>query len=353
MKPRTFAALAGVTAAAVIAAGIGISTKTGTTALTPGTEPAFPALAEAVNDASRIEVQTASDKFSLSRKGEIWGLDQKDGYPAAFDKVKSAIVGVANFKLIERKTADPERYARLDLGSPEGKDAKSKKLVFRNEKGEVLADVLLGKINANLFGAGGSGTYIRRGDDKETWLARGQVTIGDGPINWVVREIVDYGQEHIRHVSIRDPDRSEFVIAKGNKSDKNFKLLDLPEGRKMKKDDEANPLGGVMWKMQFDDVKKAASQEWPENPWIAEYTAWDGFKVRIEVYRIGEDHWGRFKASLDDEAEPETREKAGKIVDEINSRVSGWSYMLTAGDSEKLTSKMEEYLADPEAKKDS
>ena len=353
MKPRTFAAVAGVTAIAVIAAGIGISTRPETTSLTPGTEPAFPKLAEAVNDVSRIEVQTAGGKFSLSRKGEVWGLDQKDSYPAAFEKVKSAIVGVANLKLIERKTSDPERYARLDLGAPEGKDAKSKNLVFRNEKDEVLADALLGKVNANLFGAGGSGSYIRRGDDKETWLARGQVTIGDEPINWVVREIVNYGQEHIRRVSIRDPDRSEFVIAKGDKSDKNFKLLDIPEGRKMKKDDEANPLGGVMWKMQFDDVRKAGGQEWPENPWIAEYSAWDGFKIRIEVYRIGEDHWGRFKASLDDEAGPDTREKAGKIVEEINARVAGWSYMLTAGDSEKLTSRMEEYLADPEAKKDS
>lgn len=353
MKPRTFAAVAGVTAIAVVAAGIGISTRTGTTSLTPGIEPAFPSLAEAVNDVGRIEVQTADGKFSLSRKGEVWGLDQKDGYPAAFDKVKSAIVGIANFKLIERKTADSERYARLDLGPPEGKDAKSKKLVLRNGKGEVLADALLGKINANLFGAGGSGTYIRRGDEAETWLVRGQVTIGDKPINWVVREIVDYGKEHVRRVWLRDRDRAEFVIAKDARGDKNFRLLDIPEGRKIKNDDEADPLGGVMWKMQFDDVRKAADQEWPENPWIAEYSTWDGFKVRIEVMRTGEDHWGRFKASLDDEATPETREKATRIVDEINARVAGWSYMLTAGDSEKLTSTMDEYLDQPKTEKES
>ncbi len=353
MNRRTFAVLAGLTAVAVVAAGIGVSTRTATTALTPGTEPAFPALAEAVNDIARIDVTTPDGRFSLSRTAERWGLDQKDSYPAAFDKVKSAIVAVADLKLIEPKTSDPERYARLDLGPPGEGDSGSRRLVFRTAGGKTLADVLIGRANPELFGADGAGTYIRRGEEAGTWLARGEVAVGEEPLDWVGREIVDYGQEHIRRVSLRNPGGETFAIARNARGDRNFALLDIPAGRRMKNDDEANPLGGVLWKMQFDDVRAAAGQDWPAARWIARYSAWDGFRVRIEVAKIGEDHWGRFRASVDEGTEPDKREAARKTADGINARVAGWSYMLTAGDSEKLTSRIEEYLADPKADRDS
>ena len=349
MKPATFYVFAGLTAAAVAAAAAAVSGKLQTTSLTAGTEAAFPDLAGRVNDAARIEVRTAKGEFTLTRDGDRWGVDQKDGYPAAFEKVKSAIVGVANFKLIERKTADPERYVRLELEPPTGPEAKSRKLVFATGTGDVLADVVVGKLNADLFGAGGAGTYIRRADEKETWLVRGEIRIGAEPIDWMERQIVDYGQEHVRRVSILQPDGDRFIVAKDKEEDKNFRLLDLPEGRKMKNDDEANPLGGVMWRMMLDDVKAAENQEWPSEIWTAHYTVWNGFTVRIDVAKFGDDHWGRFSAAVDDSVtDPEARKTAKKAVDEINARVKGWSYMLTAGDSEKLTSKMEDYLDDPD-----
>lgn len=351
MTPRTFYTVAGLTAVAVVAAGISVSMQTETTSLTAGTDPAFPKLADGVNAVAKIEVANAKNAFSITRDGDRWGLDQKDGYTVEFEKVKAAIVNVANFKLIERKTADPERYVRLELEGIGAPEAKSKRLVFKDDKGGVLADVMVGKLNANLFGSGGAGTYIRRGDETETWLARGQVTVGEEPNNWMVRQIVNYGQELVRRVSIQDPDGKTFVIEKDKKADKNFKLLDIPEGRKIKNDDEANPLGGVMWRMMLDDVKADANYAWPEKTWVAHYTVWDGYTVRIEVVRDGEDHWGRFAATVDDAVtDAEARKKAQAAVDEINARVKGWTYMLTAGDSEKLTSKFEDYLADPAKK---
>jgi hypothetical protein len=42
------------------------------------------------------------------------------------------------------------------------------------------------------------------------------------------------------------------------------------------------------------------------------------------------------------------RKAAEQTVKEINERTAGWSYMLTAGDSEKLTFGIEEYLAKPD-----
>lgn len=347
MKPATFYAFAGLTAAVVVAAAVAVTSQTGTTSLTPGTEPAFPKLAGNVNDVAKIELQTPKETFSISRDGETWGLDQKDGYKVEFDKVKAAIVGLSNFKLVEEKTSDPDRYARLDLQNPDKPDAKSTHIVLKDEKGNVLANTVVGKVNGNLFGSGGAGTYIRRGDDKTTWLARGQVALGDNPNMWMERHIVNYGQEKVKEVTVEHPDGAKVHIYKEKPEDQNFVLTDIPEGRKIKSEGEANPLGGVMWRMMFDDVKLASKQDWPDKTWVDRYTIWDGVTVRIEVAKIGEDYWGRFSAKVADDVADDKREAAQKIADEINERTKGWTYMLTAGDAEKLTAKIDFYLADP------
>ena len=127
MKPGTFYAFAGLTAAAVVAAGVAVSTQTEITSLTAGTDPAFPKLSENVNNVAKIEIRNANSEFSMTLTGDNWGLDQKDGYRVEFQKVKAAIVNLSNFKLIEKKTADATRYERLELNDPSDEKAKSRK----------------------------------------------------------------------------------------------------------------------------------------------------------------------------------------------------------------------------------
>ncbi len=348
MKPGTFYAFAGLTAAAVVAAGVAVSTQTEITSLTAGTDPAFSKLSENVNNVAKIEIRNAKSEFSMTLKGDNWGLDQKDGYRVEFQKVKAAIVNLSNFKLIEKKTADAARYERLELNDPSDEKAKSRKVVLKDAKGSVLADVVIGKRNPNLFGTGGAGTYIRRAEEKATWLARGQVELGEEANNWMARQIVNYGQEKVRKVVVANPEGAEIILAKADVKAPNFKIENLPEGRAIKNKDEADPLAGVMWRMMFDDVQKAEKQEWPAKPWVAHYTLWDGYTVRIETAKFGDDFWGRLSAEVDPSVtDAKKKAAAEKSVAEINQRTRGWTYMLTAGDSEKLVSKMVDYLAKP------
>ena len=167
----------------------------------------------------------------------------------------------------------------------------------------------------------------------------------------MLRTILNYGQEKVKRAVIIHPDGTSFAISKKTEKNKNFTLENIPAGRKMKNSDEANPLAGVMWRMMFDDVKKADKQKWPEKPWVAYYTTWDGFTVKIETAKIGKEFWGRFSAKVDKSiADADQRKAAGQAVRDINSQTSGWTYLLTAGDSEKLTFPIEEYLAKPKKK---
>lgn len=345
MKPANFYAFAGLTAVAVVAAGVAVSMRPETTNVNPGTQPAFPKLASHINDVTKIEIQDAKHKFSISRVGDRWGMDQKDGYPVQYDKVRSVIISAADFKLVDQKTSDPSRYKRLDLGPPDAPKAKSKKIVFLDAKGNVLASAVIGKQRPSLFGTAGSGTYIRRAGEKATWLVRGDITIGARPSDWMVKEIVNYGQEKVRKVVLHEPDGKSFSISKNKQSDQNFVVDDMPHGYKMKSDDKANPLGGVTWRLLYDDVTAAKKQAWPKKQWVDDYTTWAGFTIRIDIAKIGDNYWGRFHATVDkDVTDPKKKAAAQKDVDKINGLVTGWSYQLTAGDSEKLVSKKTDYI---------
>ncbi|PPR10144.1 MAG: hypothetical protein CFH41_01878 [Alphaproteobacteria bacterium MarineAlpha11_Bin1] len=346
MRPSTFYGFAGISAIAVVAAVLSVSMKSDTISLTPGTEPAFPKLVEGVNQVVKIEIKNSKGSFSITRDGNNWGMDQKEGYMVEFEKVKSAIVNLSEFKLIEKKTSDPERYIRLEVDPPNSPESKGREIQLKDSKGITLASAIIGKLNPNLFGSGGAGTYIRRNGETASWLVRGQVELGEEPNNWMLRTIVNYGQETVKRVVIVHPDGRSFTISKATKKQKNFTLQNIPTGRKIKNPDEANPLAGVMWRMMFDDVKKADNQKWPEKSWVAYFTTWQGFTVKIETAKFGEDFWGRISATVDDViADPEKRTAAGLAARKINEKTSGWTYMLTAGDSEKLTFPIEEYLA--------
>ena len=346
MKPSTFYGFAGITAVTVVAAAVVVSMQTDTISLTAGTEPAFPKLVEGVNAVAKIEIKNAKGSFSITRDGKSWGMDQKEGYPVEFEKVKSAIVNLSEFKLIERKTSDPERYFRLEVGTPNSPESKGREITLMDTKGVVLASAVIGKLNPNLFGSGGAGTYIRRKSEKESWLVRGQVELGEEPNNWMLRTIVNYGQEKVKRTTIIHPNGKSFTISKASEKAKNFVLENIPSGRKLKNPDEVNPLGGVMWRMMFDDVKKASQQQWPEKHWVAHFTTWEGFTVKIQTAKFGEDYWGRFSAEVDKDVTDAVKRKAiARTVKEINQRTEGWTYMLTAGDSEKLTFPVGEYLS--------
>ena len=100
-----------------------------------------------------------------------------------------------------------------------------------------------------------------------------------------------------------------------------------------------------MWRMMFDDVKKAGQQKWPDKQWTAYYSTWSGVKVKIQTAKVDGEFWGRFSAKIDEGVTDEAKKNtASQIAKEINQRTANWSYKLTDGDSEKLTFPVDEYL---------
>lgn len=346
MKPRSFLALAALTLVVVIAAVVSVLDRRSLTTIPSDGDHAFGRLAKDLNAAAAIEITSSAAEFTIVKTAEGWGMKDRANYPVHFEKVKGALVGLAELTLLEAKTSDPARYERLQVEEPESAESNAVRFAVKDAEGGVIASGVIGKPNPSLFGDTGGGTYLRRDDEAQSWLAKGEVRLGRTLNDWLVRDIVNVQAEDVKRAVIRQPDGAEIVVRKDRKDDKTFELEGVPEGRKLKDSGEGKNLAGGLWRLSFEDVKPADEVPYPERFNLAEYETFDGLKVRVEMTVVDGDVWGRFSASAE-AASGEEAADVKKRANAINARAEGWIYRLSPGEGERLTTKIEDILEKP------
>lgn len=372
MTQRAFIILAVVTLVVTVAAVVASLDRREPTSMRVEGEPAFPELVRALNDAAEIVIKRHDGQFTVKRSSSgTWSLAKKSGYPVPFDKVKSALVGLSELKLLEPKTNDPARYDRLEVEDVTVKDAKSRAVTVKDGGGKVLAATVLGKSNANLFGSGKGGTYLRRGDDARVWLAEGEIELGATARDWLNKVIIDVAGKKIRSFVLVQPDGARLTAAKPKQKDEDYSVENIPAGRKLDGAQAANRLATALNKLELEDVKPVAQIAWPKERYRAEYTTYDGLTVKVELAKIQEEKWATFSAKAgpasvpavapvpeannkddgakDAKSKPKPKPKDAKTqAKEINDQVNGWAYRLANFDADKITTKISEVLAKPE-----
>ena len=62
----------------------------------------FPELAGQIESVNHISIENYAGSVNLTQIDDFWTIDEFDGYPALPDKVKSAVLGAADLKGIDR-----------------------------------------------------------------------------------------------------------------------------------------------------------------------------------------------------------------------------------------------------------
>ena len=115
MKTGTITILGAATV--LVAAGAwyaSTSRAAGNTAI-PRDTPLLPALQEAINDVASVAVTTADGTVTLERGEGGWTLAEKAGYAARADRVRTLLFELRDARVLEQKTANPDRFTRLGL----------------------------------------------------------------------------------------------------------------------------------------------------------------------------------------------------------------------------------------------
>ncbi len=314
MSPKSFLALLVLTLASIGLAGYSLATRDVPEADVAIDRPLLPDLADRLDQVATIEVRTANRSMTARRQGDEWVVVEKDNYPADPEKVRRLVLGLAEMRILEAKTRDPERLARLELEPVDKKDAKSREVTLRTSDGTVLAKVVVGKRKYSLFGPGKSGSYVRLADSNQAWLVDRSIEVPEEPLDWFDRTILSLPSKQVAEVVLRAGSPEALHIRRSAGDPEHFELVELPEGRRADPS-KLSQLAGTLGSISMLDVRPEKEKPLPEDAPKARFASFDGLEIEVTVGLFGEgdkqEYWLRFEPRKG-AARPRPGETAGK-----------------------------------------
>lgn len=344
----------------------------------------LPDLTDHLDDIDEVLVDGAGQKrlVSLERTDDGWTVSELDGYQADRGKVNSLLIALADARIVEEKTADPEFHSKLGVEDIAGADAAG------IEVGLVAGD---GSRYSVVLGSTYSGgqRYARIADNDLSVLIDQDPNVAKDPADWVVPEIIDVAGDRIQRVEISHADGEHVVLHKEARGATNFTVDDIPEGRELQYAGVGNATGNLLQHLRLDAVRRA-SDEAADPVAVTEFSTFDGLVITVTATAVAdEDPWLRFSARFDadqalayapppgdtseaadgeaaeddstesaaangdaaesgpagtttDDSEPEADVAAE--ADSINARLANWQYRVASYQMSQLTRRMEDLL---------
>ena len=277
----------------------------------PPPAPLAPGLALRLSEAARIEMTFRGATTTLVRQDGTWRVADRDMAPADQPRVSALLAGLAAARLLERRTDDPERLARLGLDDPAARGSVATLLRVLDGNAAVLAAVVVGT-HPNRAGPAEAGTatqaYVRAADQNQAWLARADLPLAADPAEWLAHDLLSVPAADVASVAIRRDGEAFRLVREGG-----HLVLD-PPGPPLdpfRADATAAALDGL----SLQDIRPVAKLPGRE---VAQSTfaAADGLALRLTSHADGDRIWVTVAASGSDRAAA------------IASRAEGWAFLV-------------------------
>ncbi len=362
MNAKNLSILAIITLAIVITAILLTQKETIPTAA----KKLFPDLENVINDVTEININTQDKSTTLLRTGENWQwqIKEKHLYPASLDKVHKLLLGVVNLTVIEAKTSNPSRYAKIGVEYISEEGAKSVLLTLKKADGEIKVNLIIGNDRIAKSDPTRREIYVRKQGEKQSWLTLGQLSSENTPKDWLDQQIVNIDSNNIRQVSITHPEGDSLLLFKDSPEDENYQLADLPENAKVKLPYILDNIATTLSGLDLDDVTVATEVEFNDDATTrAVFTTFDGLEITMTTTKKEGKHYAKFAAAFnqasvkalkkdekataeeDAETQPVTDEEIKKQVDQLNANFKGWAYELSEYKVDYLAKKSEELIS--------
>jgi len=299
MQQRTLIPLAVATVAVVAVAGWLVTRQDKPATAIASAGPLYPGLAASIDKAARIEFSQGGQSVTVTRKNGAWTVDQRHGYRADRDLVKSTVVGLAEAKIEEPRTSQPDLYPRIEVEDPGKKGAKSRHLSVKDADGKVLADLILGKENFRSALSRQHAYYVRRTGEAQSWLIDTPMEVPSAEsIRWIDRALPKLERPRMMAMSVTQADGTTTVSMKrGKPEDADYSVTGLPDGAKVNQQ-AVNAMAGAVNLFSIDDVEPFDPARFAQGT-TAVYKTFDGVVVTIRQVKDGDSRWLHFETSFD------------------------------------------------------
>lgn len=340
----------------------------------------LPGLDAALNDVDEVTLVGAGNETiaSILRSERGWTVPEKGGYAADTAKIRDALLALAEARVVEEKTSNPEFYDRLGVEPVESDSSAGTAVTIRYGE-EAFPTVILGDVE------GTSQRYARRADEARSLLIDRDPELPRSAPQWLQTGILDLRSDRISEVTIEHADGERLRIFKDEPGQTNYSVDGVPDGRELQYAGVANVTGNVLRELALEDVEPAAA-DGSEPSVTTRFQTFNGLVVMARGYERGEENWLEFEAGVS--AEPvdgpsveSVSEDSGETADTpvpaadggavadpdaqgadagndgadpaaeaeaINSTVAGWRYRIPAYKYEQMTRRIEDLLSNAE-----
>ncbi len=178
--------------------------------------------AETANTVQSLTITQGDQSVTVSRTpdADTWQVESYHHLPATVSKLRSFVQSLTTAKVQRVVTRNPERAARLDLGSAS--------VQLTTTSGDTWS-IDLGKT------AERGGRYLRFGDsaDAPAYLADFAGYLDPTAKNWADTKLVAAGRDDIASLTLTFPDEASLTLTRESAT-ADWTAADLPEGQQLK-----------------------------------------------------------------------------------------------------------------------
>ena len=348
MSPKSLAILALATAASLGLAAYAVDQRDLPIRSQAAGGALFPDLLDRLNEIREVRIVGPDGALTIVPKDQGWALNEKSGYPVDPAQLRNLGLALANLQLVEAKTADPARLARLELEEPGGTDAKSRLVELKGPEGSLLASAVIGKASPSLYGSGRGGVYVRRSGENQAWLAAGALDVPGDAMLLIGQDVVDVPADLIARIILQPVGAAPITLARADTAAEFTVDAPLPEGRKLDPV-KVEFLASALTGLTMTDVQPAADIPDGAQRSQVRFETFDGAGIDVAVATVGEGETTRRWLTLLSSA-PAGAADPTASAPPLNERVrklDGWAYEVPPYLADRLTGGLDQLLAEP------
>jgi hypothetical protein len=291
----------------------------------------LPLLRSQINEVSSVTIRAAGGPTTVEKSNGTWVVLVQNNYPANVGALRQLLLALADAKILERKTSDPEKYHLIGVNDPADEGSEATALTISGDGFEY--EVIFGSTAQDSY------RYVRLGGNEQSFLIDQDPEIPGDADGWLAKELMDITAERIQQVVISHVDGEEIIVEKQSVDAGFFELMNMPDGRELSYSTITNGIGAALGELTLEKVWIAPEQATTPAT-IATFRTFDGLIVEASAYQDAEARWFTFVADAEETAEAGILEEASQI----NDRVTGWQYALAEHEGNLLTRRFEDLL---------
>jgi hypothetical protein len=279
-----------VAAAVLLAAGLYLSLHRSSQHADLGGSAVFADLRSALGEIQEIRLSKGDGSRTTLRKEAAGWMVVERQFPADPQRVRELALGLANLRVVERKTADKANYAKLGVEDPVVPTAAS--TLVEAVAGQKTWALIVGK------GADARAVYVRKPGEAASLLASPLISADPDQKRWIDRLIVDLPGTEVHEISARVGKGPSYLLTRAARGAPDLALSPVPKGRAAVSNMVLGGQAEALASFHFDDVRAAASPAAATADTVT-YRTFDGQVITFNGRRDGDKAYVTVSAQRD------------------------------------------------------